>query len=276
MALTFMKTARKLIGALAKSRRVAAMGAGGLAIGLWALLALEASYGQTPAASEGQAPGGSAKERPRPPLVSFQVQNGTVADMLLEIHWATGARIVAAGLPSARGLTLSLQGVSAAEALERICSAAGMRAEVSGTYFVVSPLGWKYGWAPNLDEMEQWILLSEQERLEAARMLATLGDAQLAALASGQDLTRGHLLPWQRRRLDILWELVQWAIARSPDTVGTELREAALKPDAQVSFSLEARLWRPAASSLGEPPGPPPAGAEQGEGSPETSTAETP
>jgi hypothetical protein len=263
MALTSMKTARKLIAAFS----------------LCALLALDASYGQAPTASEGQAPGpgDSPKERPRPPLVTFQIQNGSIADMLLEIHWATGARIVAAGLPSARGLSLSLQGVSAAEALERICSAAGMRAEVSGTYFAVSPAGWKHGWAPNLDEMEQWILLSEQERLEAARMLASLGDAQLAALASGQTLTQAHLLPWQRRRLDILWELVQWAIARSPDTVGTELREAALRPDAQVSFSLEARLWRPGASPLGEPLGqPPPTGTEHGEVSPEATAGEKP
>jgi hypothetical protein len=217
------------------------------AFSLLALLALNASYGQAlkaPADEPASAGGERRKERAQSPPVSFQIENGSLVDMLLEVHWATGARIVAAGLPSGRGLTLSLHDVSAAEALRFICSVAGMRADVNGAYFVVGPAGWSYGGAPDLDELEQWVLLADQQRLEAARMLASLGDAQLGALASGQALTRAQLLPWQRRRLDIVWGLVQWAIARSPDTVGTELRASALKPDAEVSFSLETRLWR--------------------------------
>jgi len=169
-----------------------------------------------------------------------------LVDALLDLHWRTGAAFVACDAAGDKRLTVRMDRGTIEQALDLIADQAGCRWERRGRYYVLSPKDWSYGGLPPIEQDQAYLLYPETEKLEAGRLLTALDAQQAARLSAGQVLSYPDLRPAQQEILSRFFEGLRAYLARrgGNDPIATALRQAALGPVEEVSFSLRFGTWR--------------------------------
>jgi hypothetical protein len=171
--------------------------------------------------------------------------NLPLADVLLGLHWKSGASIVAANGSAAARITLRASNLGVEKALDMICEQAGCRWSRSGSYYVVTERAPSYGGLPPIEQDEGFLLYPERERLAAGRLLSALDARQLSRLGRGERLFWGDLRPAQQDILSALYNDLQGYLRRlvSEHPLAAAARRGLLGPADELTFSLRTGLW---------------------------------
>jgi len=182
---------------------------------------------------------------PGPRTLSLDLVNLPLTDVLLDLHWKSGASIVAANGGAPERITLRASNLGVEKALDMICERANCRWSKSGAYYVVTPKGVTYGGLPPIEQDENFLLYPERERLAAGRLLSALDGGQIARLGSGAQFSWADLRPAQQDMLTGLYQGLQQYLTRlgADDSLAVAARRGLLGPVEEVTFTLRTGLW---------------------------------
>jgi hypothetical protein len=191
-------------------------------------------------------PAFAAEEQAAPrDTFSLNLVGVQLVDALLHLHWRTGAAFVSCDASTDKRVTVHMDRGTLEQALDLIAEQAGCRWQRVGQYYVLSPKDWSYGGLPPVEQDTAYVFFPQTERLQAGRLLTALDARQVSRLAAGQDLTYADLSPYQQDILSDLYESLKDYLKRrgGTDPIATALREDALAPVDQVSFSVRRGTW---------------------------------
>jgi hypothetical protein len=200
-------------------------------------LALALAAGAAAAQDEGEAQ----------TTVGLDVKDTSLGDVLMLLHWQTGASF-AAELPPAEApkVTLTVDDVSLEDALDLVVKPVGYRWERVGSLYAVGPPPQPIEMA-SVAEEESYLLFPFRARLDVARLLAGLSATQWDALAAHGNLTWADLTPDQHDALAALYGALgaYWVKSAQvdPDSLPRALRGARLEPADHLSLGLRTWTW---------------------------------
>ena len=180
-----------------------------------------------------------------PKAVTLDVKDNSLGDVLMLMHWQTGAAF-AAELPSeeAPKVSVTVNAVPLEETLDLVVKPIGYRWERVGDIYAIGPPPEPVA-MPSVADEEAFLMFPFRARYDATELLAGLSPAQWDALATHGTLTWGDLTPDQRDALTSLYTALgaYWVKSAQvdPDSLPQALRGAKLAPADRLSFAL--RMW---------------------------------